>query len=90
MKFDSRPFAAALLAVVLALPAAALAQAQSFGSDQRREIERIVKDYLLANPELLQDVMSELEKRQATAEAEKPLNAFETLTLVPIVRRRAA
>jgi len=71
MKFDSRPFAAALLAVVLALPAAALAQAQSFGSDQRREIERIVKDYLLANPELLQDVMSELEKRQATAEAEK-------------------
>ena len=71
MKFDSRPFAAALLAVVLALPAAALAQAQSFGSDQRREIERIVKDYLLANPELLQDVMSELEKRQAKAEAEK-------------------
>ena len=71
MKFDSRPFAAALLAVVLALPAAALAQAQSFGSDQRREIERIVKDYLLANPELLQDVMSELEKRQASAEAEK-------------------
>src|SRR5262249_51425287 len=71
MKFDSRPFAAALLAVVLALPAAALAQAQSFSSDQRREIERIVKDYLLANPELLQDVMSELEKRQATAEAEK-------------------
>src|SRR5262249_54922620 len=71
MKFDSRPFAAALLAVVLALPAAALAQAQSFSSDQRREIERIVKDYLLANPDLLQDVMSELEKRQATAEAEK-------------------
>jgi protein-disulfide isomerase len=71
MKFDSRPFAAALLAVVFSLPAAALAQAQSFGSDQRREIERIVKDYLLANPEILQDVMSELEKRQATAEAEK-------------------
>jgi protein-disulfide isomerase len=71
MKFDPRPLAAALLALVLVLPAAALAQAQSFSGDQRREIERIVKDYLLSNPELLQDVMNELEKRQATAEAEK-------------------
>jgi protein-disulfide isomerase len=71
MTFDPRPLAAALLALVLALPAAALAQAQSFSGDQRREIERIVKDYLLSNPELLQDVMNELEKRQAAAEAEK-------------------
>lgn len=71
MKFDPRPFAAALLALALALPAAAFAQAQSFSGEQRREIERIVKDYLLSNPELLQDVMNELEKRQASAEAEK-------------------
>ena len=71
MKCDPRPFAAALLALAMALPAAGLAQAQSFSGDQRREIERIVKDYLLSNPELLQDVMNELEKRQATAEAEK-------------------
>jgi protein-disulfide isomerase len=71
MKCDPRPFAAALLALAMALPAAGLAQAQSFSGDQRREIERIVKDYLLSNPELLQDVMNELEKRQATADAEK-------------------
>ena len=71
MKRDLRPFAAALLALAVAFPAAGLAQAPSFSGDQRREIERIVKDYLLSNPELLQDVMSELEKRQATAEAEK-------------------
>ena len=71
MKCDPRPFAAALLALAMALQAAGLAQAQSFSGDQRREIERIVKDYLLSNPELLQDVMNELEKRQATAEAEK-------------------
>jgi protein-disulfide isomerase len=71
MKFDPRPFAVALLALVLAWSAAALAQAPSFNADQRRDIERIVKEYLLSNPELLQDVMSELEKRQATAEAEK-------------------
>ena len=39
--------------------------------DQRGEIEKIIKEYLLTHPELMQDVMNELEKRQATAEAEK-------------------
>jgi protein-disulfide isomerase len=68
--FDLRPCVAALFAVVLALPTAP-AQAQSFSNAQRSEIERIVKDYLLSHPELLQDVMNELEKRQAVADAEK-------------------
>jgi protein-disulfide isomerase len=71
MKPFSRPLAAALLVLLLAVPAAAPARAQSFGPDQRGEIERIVKEYLLSHPELLQEVMGELEKRQATAEAEK-------------------
>jgi protein-disulfide isomerase len=75
MKLDPRLFAAALLAVLIALPAAAPARAQSFTADQRGEIERIVKDYLLSHPELLQEVMSELEKRQALAEAEKHRDA---------------
>jgi protein-disulfide isomerase len=75
MTFDLRPrvaalCVAALFAVLLALPTAS-AQAQSFNDAQRGEIERIVKDYLLSHPELLQDVMNELEKRQAVAEAEK-------------------
>jgi protein-disulfide isomerase len=70
MRFDPRPFAAAL-AVLLVLPAAAPARAQPFTGEQRAEIERIIKDYLLRHPELMQDVMSELEKRQAVAEAEK-------------------
>ena len=65
-----RPFAA-LIALLVAVPAAAPARAQSFTAEQRSEIERIVKDYLLSHPELLQDVMAELEKRQAQAEAEK-------------------
>src|SRR6266481_2994469 len=69
MKLALRRCVAALLALALALPAAALAQ--SFSGDQRRDIERIIKEYLLTNPELLQDIMNELEKRQATAEAEK-------------------
>jgi protein-disulfide isomerase len=71
MKLTLRSFSAGLLAVLLALPAAAPVRAQSFTSDQRSEIERIVKEYLLSHPELLQDVMSELEKRQALADAEK-------------------
>jgi protein-disulfide isomerase len=70
MRFDPRPFAAAL-AVLLVLPAAAPARAQPFTGEQRAEIERIIKEYLLRHPELMQDVMSELEKRQAVAEAEK-------------------
>jgi protein-disulfide isomerase len=71
MKLDLRAFAAGLLAFLLALPAAAPARAQSFTADQRGEIERIVKEYLLSHPELLQEVMTELEKRQAVADAEK-------------------
>jgi protein-disulfide isomerase len=71
MKLDPRPFAAALLAILIVLPAAEPARAQAFNADQRGEIERIVKEYLLSHPELLQDVMSELEKRQAVAETEK-------------------
>ena len=70
MRFDVRPCVAALFAVLLALSAAP-AQAQSFNDAQRSEIERIVKDYLLSHPELLQDVMNELDKRQQMAEAEK-------------------
>src|SRR5258708_25475817 len=70
MKLVLRRCVAALLALALSLPAAALAQ--SFSGDQRLDIERIIKEYLLTNPALLQDIMNELEKRQATAAAEKP------------------
>jgi protein-disulfide isomerase len=71
MKFASRPFTAALFALLVTVPAAAPARAQSFTGEQRSEIERIIKDYLMSHPELLQEVMNELEKRQAQAEAEK-------------------
>jgi protein-disulfide isomerase len=71
MKLDLRSFAAGLLAVLLALPASAPVRAQSFTVDQRSEIEQIIKEYLLSHPELLQDVMTELEKRQTVADAEK-------------------
>jgi protein-disulfide isomerase len=60
------PIATALL---LALPAAA--PAQSFSTAQRHEIESIVKEYLIAHPEVLQEVMTALDKRQQEAEAAK-------------------
>ena len=56
------------LALCAAPPAAS---AQSFSDGQRGEIETIVKNYLLAHPEVLEEAMAELNKRQAAAEAEK-------------------
>jgi protein-disulfide isomerase len=75
MKLDLRSLAAALFAILITVPAAPPARAQSFTGDQRGEIEKIVKEYLLSHPELLQDVMNELEKRQTAAEAEKHRDA---------------
>jgi protein-disulfide isomerase len=47
------------------------ASAQSFSDSQRGDIETIVRNYLLAHPEVLEEAMAELSKRQTAAEAEK-------------------
>jgi protein-disulfide isomerase len=63
-------------AVALALCSApAVASAQSFSDAQRSEIQKIMKDYLLSHPEVLEEVSAELTKRQAAAEAEKHASA---------------
>jgi protein-disulfide isomerase len=67
----------AAAAMLLALPAAVSAQTQKFSSEQRHEIEAIIKDYLIQHPEVMQDVMAELEKRQQAAELEKHRTAVE-------------
>ncbi|MGZ5873655.1 MAG: DsbA family protein, partial [Bradyrhizobium sp.] len=60
----------ALLALAFcAAPPAVSAQGISDG--QRGEIETIVRNYLIAHPEVLEEAMAELSKRQAAAEAEK-------------------
>jgi protein-disulfide isomerase len=66
-----RLLAIALFAGALAISAGTPAPAQSFTPDQRGEIEKIMRDYLLAHPELLQEVLGEMEKRQAAADIEK-------------------
>src|SRR4051794_6945363 len=48
-----------------------IASAQSFSEPQRAEIEKIVRDYLLSHPEVLEEVSAELGKRQSAAEAAK-------------------
>ena len=65
-----RLLAPALFALALcgAPPAAT---AQSFSDIQRGDIEVIVRNYLLAHPEVLEEAMAELSKRQSAAEAEK-------------------
>jgi protein-disulfide isomerase len=63
-----------LLAPVLALAllgAPVSASAQSFTDTQRGDIEAIVKSYLVAHPEVLEEAMNELQKRQTAAETAK-------------------
>jgi protein-disulfide isomerase len=69
-----RSFVAAVafaFAACLLIGSLVAAGAQSFSAEQRKEIEEIVRGYLLRNPDVLQDVIAELEKRQSAADAEK-------------------
>ncbi|MGO9134472.1 MAG: DsbA family protein [Methylovirgula sp.] len=57
------------LAALIALPARiALADGQ-FSPAQKGEIEQIIKDYILKNPEILRDAITALELKEKTAEA---------------------
>ena len=49
-------------------------RAAEFSNDQKAEIGKIVKEYLLANPDVVKDAIEELDKREKVAEA----NARET------------
>ena len=55
----------ALLFLALSIPlSVAQAQAPAFTDSQKGVLQEIIKDYLLKNPEVVQDAMIELEKRQ--------------------------
>lgn len=56
------------LALCAAPPAAS---AQSFSDTQRGDIETIVRNYLITHPEVLEEAMTELSKRQAATETAK-------------------
>ena len=61
---------AAAIAMICAV-GASQAHAQRMTGAQRTEIEKIIREYLLKNPEVLQEAIGELEKKQAAADAEK-------------------
>jgi protein-disulfide isomerase len=71
MMFSSPRLIAGVCAVLLIAAVPHSVRAQEFSKAQRGDIERIVHDYLVAHPEVLQEAMSELEKRQTAAETEK-------------------
>jgi protein-disulfide isomerase len=68
----ARPLVLAAALALTALPAAA----QDFSTAQRGEIEKIIKEYLIRHPEVLQEAMAELEKKQQLAETEKARSAI--------------
>ena len=67
-------------AVLLTAAAPFIASAAEFSAPQRTEIETIIREYLVQHPEVLQDAMAELEKRQNAAQAEKGKAANATLS----------
>ncbi|HEY6380714.1 MAG TPA: DsbA family protein [Pseudolabrys sp.] len=69
MTFRLRLTAAACVALLaVALPQGSRAE---LSASQRGEVERIIREYLIAHPEVIQDAMAELERRQSAADAEK-------------------
>ncbi|MBV9079080.1 MAG: DsbA family protein [Methylobacteriaceae bacterium] len=56
------------LALAASVAVAPAASAQVFDARQREAIEKIVKDYLIAHPEVLQEAIGELERRQQEAQ----------------------
>ena len=69
MTFRFAPLAraAALAAALAALSTATPAQT-AFTPEQRQAIGEVVKDYLIKNPEVLQEAIAELERRQQEAQ----------------------
>ncbi|HEX4329292.1 MAG TPA: DsbA family protein [Burkholderiales bacterium] len=65
-----RLLAPALFALALCAAPPAVS-AESFSAAQRGDIETIVRSYLIAHPEVLEEAMAELSKRQTAAEAQK-------------------
>jgi len=59
----------AACAALLVLAAAPIARAAEFSLAQKSSIEKIVHDYLVQHPEVLQEAMRELERRQTAAAA---------------------
>lgn len=70
--------AAALVAALMAFALPQASRAAEFSKAQTTEIEKVVRDYLLKNPEVIEEAIQELQKRQQAAEAAKHKDAVKT------------
>ena len=59
-----------------ATPAPMSSSADGLTPAQRAEVEGVVKDYLMAHPEVIKDAMDELQRRQDAAAAEQQVSAI--------------
>ncbi len=66
------------LALAACLAAPAPLAAQEISPKQKTEIEGIVKDYLLAHPEVLRDALIELQKREKAEETAERAKVLDT------------
>lgn len=78
MRSSFHLIAGAAIAVILTASPSVQAQS-SFNDAQRKDIEKIVREYLLRQPEVLQEVVAEMEKKQAAADADKHKGAISGL-----------
>jgi protein-disulfide isomerase len=62
--------------MLLCLGSAAAAQSSLFNEQQRKAIGEVVREYLIQNPEVLQEALAELEKRQAEAQRAAAVSAL--------------
>jgi protein-disulfide isomerase len=65
-------FAAPILALMTAAPVLAASESKP----DRAEIEAIVRDYLVKNPEVIEEAINELQARRAKAEADRQKSAL--------------
>jgi protein-disulfide isomerase len=65
------PVPASTAAQTPAADSAAAPSAQTFTPDQQQAIGALIKSYIVAHPEIVQEALDELDKRQKEADAEK-------------------
>ena len=62
------PFRLALIGLLASAPAVAQGQSGILSAEQRPAIEAVIREYLLKNPDVVQEALTELERRQQEAQ----------------------
>lgn len=79
MRLRSLIMSFALLAAVAGIPAIPVHAADAFTDAQKSELGQVIRDYLVKNPEVIQDALEELDRRQKAAEADEQKKTLATV-----------